>query len=70
MRRRLLLAGAALSVAPAASAAELAAPNMNVVSPTLVTAGQAVARLWSSPAAWKRFIAGTLRSHGVSFEPY
>ena len=31
---------------------------------------QAVARVWSPPAAWKRFIAGTLRNHGVSFEPY
>jgi protein tyrosine phosphatase (PTP) superfamily phosphohydrolase (DUF442 family) len=174
MRRRLLLAGAALAVATGAGAADLAAPNMNVVSPTLVTAGQPtaaalaslgaqgfgaviffpppagrgvlkeeaeilarqgitfvtlkidfeqpaerdydafaaamaaqagkkvlvhcqinlqassmvflhrvivgkedpdtayqpVARLWSPPAAWKRFIAGTLRSHGVSFEPY
>ena len=174
MRRRLLLAGAAFAFAAGASAADLAAPNMNVVSPTLVTAGQPtaaalaslgaqgfgaviffapptergvvkeeeeilarqgiafvtlkldferptepdydafaaamaaqagkkvlvhcqinlqassmvflhrvivdkedpdaayqpVARVWSPPAAWKRFIAGTLRSRGVSFEPY
>jgi protein tyrosine phosphatase (PTP) superfamily phosphohydrolase (DUF442 family) len=34
------------------------------------TAYQPVARLWSPPAAWKRFMAGTLRSHGVSFDPY
>ena len=31
---------------------------------------QPVARLWSPPPAWKRFIVDTLRSHGVSFEPY
>jgi protein tyrosine phosphatase (PTP) superfamily phosphohydrolase (DUF442 family) len=34
------------------------------------TAYQAVARVWSPSGAWKRFIVGTLRRHGVSFEPY
>ena len=34
------------------------------------TAYQAVARVWSPSGAWKRFLVATLRSHGVSFEPY
>ena len=34
------------------------------------TAYQSVARVWSPSGAWKRFLVATLRSHGVSFEPY